>query len=88
MRMKPKSDSFVGTGQRISQSDTILRGKEGVIHRLKGVKQIIHQFLRRQKPDLAALPSFPSFESSLDQIAAIRYIAVVALVRYIRISCV
>jgi hypothetical protein len=83
--MKPKGNSFVSTGQRISQSDTILWGNEGVKHRLKRVKQIIHQFLRRQASDLAALLSF---ESSLDQIAAIRYIAVVALVRYIGISLV
>jgi len=83
MRMKPKGDSFVGTGQRINQSDTILRGNEGVKHRLKRVKQITHQFLRRQASDVAALLSF---ESSLDQIAAIRYIGVVALVRYIGIS--
>jgi hypothetical protein len=83
--MKPKGDSFVGTGQRISQSDTILRGNEGVKHRLKRVEQIIYQFLSRQGSDLAALLSF---ESSLDHIAAIRYIALVALVRYIGISFV
>src|SRR6266478_5987049 len=42
MRMKPKSDSFVGTGQRISQGDTMLRGNEGVKHRLKTVEQVTH----------------------------------------------
>src|SRR5258708_33190981 len=40
MRMKPKGDSLVSTGQRISQSDHMLRGNEGVKHRVKRVKQI------------------------------------------------
>jgi hypothetical protein len=42
MRMKPKGDSSVGTGQRITQGDTILRGNEHVNHRLKEWNAKLH----------------------------------------------
>jgi hypothetical protein len=85
MRMKPKGDSSVGTGQRITQGDTMLEGNEHVRHRPKS---------RGPKGSLDTIPLLSRvgsgrtkiLESSLDQIAAIRYIGLVALVRYTGVS--